>query len=58
MTKFKTKIIRLKGNNPEPCLYEINKLGLEGWKLEDVTRNCIKKVDTYTYSKPKWWVLF
>ena len=45
--------IELRGNNPEPDLHEINKLGLGGWELEEVRRNCKENKDTYSYRKKK-----
>jgi len=58
MVKFKTKIIKVHGPSPEPNLQEINELGLKGWKLEEVRRQCKENAHIYTYSKPKWWALF
>ncbi len=43
------KVIRLSGNNPSPNLQEINHLGMEGWKLIDVRRDCKKNEDSYTF---------
>lgn len=58
MAKFKTKIIKIHGLTAEPNLQEINELGLKGWKLEEVRQQCEENAHVYTYSKPKWWVLF
>lgn len=45
--------IELHGEKPEPELYEINKLGLKGWELVDVTRHCQDNKDVYSYRKKK-----
>ena len=58
MAKFKTKIIKQHGVHTDPNLHEINELGLKGWKLDKVSRECRINADVYTYSKPKWWALF
>ena len=55
MKRHKKKVIELKGKNPQPELYEINELGLQGWVLVDVRRQCKKEIDEYHYSKRKWW---
>jgi len=58
MEKFKTRIIKIHGKTAEPNLQEINELGLKWWRLEEVRKQCQENATVYTYSKPKWWVLF
>jgi len=45
--------IELHGEKPEPDLHEINKLGLGGWELYEVIRNCKENKDIYSYKKKK-----
>jgi hypothetical protein len=43
-------IIEVKGKNTEPNLQDINKLGLDGWKLCEVRYHCMTEITEYHYT--------
>jgi len=57
MEDFVKKTITVRGANSDPDLYEINKEGLKGWKLEEVRLYHKSNKVSYTYTKKKWWYL-